>query len=79
MPVNPIERFTISRVSDNDIKNLRNEIALHVESPRKASRTVPGSVDRRKFSLAQLTRYVLRILAYKFSPYFTEHEKFYNN
>ena len=60
-----MDRFSVSRVSDKTpknrhVNNLRNEIALNIGelNGRRNSKTVPnlGDFDRRKFSLAQLTR-----------------------
>lgn len=67
-----MERFTVTRVSNNDVqpdhvKKFRTEIAINVNelNKRKNSRTVPNIGERRKFSLAQLTRYSRSIfLAY---------------
>lgn len=52
-----MERFTITRVSNKDVNKLRNEFILKVDSlnGRRNSKTVPVP-DRRKISLAQLTR-----------------------
>lgn len=52
-----MERFTITRVSNKDVNKLRNEFVLNVENlnGRRNSKTVPVP-DRRKISLAQLTR-----------------------
>jgi hypothetical protein len=61
-----MERFTITRVSNRDVRKdlnkIRNEIAINVDdlnNMRRNSRTVPNLGDGRKFSLAQLTRQVL--------------------
>lgn len=56
------DRFTVSRVpQNNDAGSFRNEVQLNVDNlnARRNSRTVPAlpsDSDRRKFSLAQLTR-----------------------
>lgn len=61
-----MKRFTVTRVSINDVHKdngrFRNEIAVNVNelnNMRKNSRTVPNTSDARKFSLAQLTRFVI--------------------
>lgn len=62
-----MDRFKVTRVSNKDIncdiKKIRNEISLNVgdlNNFRRNSRTVPANFnDRRKISLAQLTRYVM--------------------
>lgn len=52
-----MERFTITRVSNKEVNKLRNEFVLNVDNlnGRRNSKTVPVP-DRRKISLAQLTR-----------------------
>ena len=59
-----MERFTVTRVSNQDIKNDNKqkgntEVALNINEliTRKNSQSVPANTpDRRKFSFAQLTR-----------------------
>lgn len=59
-----MERFTVTRVSNKDMNNDNNkrgttEVSLNVNDliHRKNSHSVPvSSIDRRKFSFAQLTR-----------------------
>lgn len=59
-----MERFSVSRVSDKnlskneDVKNLRSEINASVLNDEGKTTNVQDSAqhDKRKFSLAQLTR-----------------------
>lgn len=67
-----MERFTVTRVSNKDLGRYHNEIAVNVNelnNMRRNSRTVPNYSEGRKFSLAQLTRFVsaLNLISDNFS------------
>ena len=55
-----MERFSVSRVSDKNqsknVNNSKNEVALNVGELNGQGNTDITNNDRRKFSLAQLTR-----------------------